>query len=56
MQDFNTFDYDITIEQLKEAQKTVKDISVIINGEYYHLLEKTPIDRYPSHHIVYDRR
>ena len=39
MQDFESYQYNITLEQLKQAQKVVKDITVIINGEYYTLTE-----------------
>ena len=40
MQDFTTYNYNITIDQLKEAQKLVKHITVIINGEYYDLIDE----------------
>ena len=40
MQDFTTYQYDITLEQLKEAQNIVDDITVIINGEYYTLAKE----------------
>lgn len=40
MQDFTTYNYNITIDQLKEAQKIVKNITVIINGEYYDLIDE----------------
>ena len=51
MQDFKTYQYNITIEQLKEAQKIIKDITVIINGEYYTLIEEAPKDSNITHHF-----
>ena len=51
MQDFTTYDYNITIEQLKQAQQIVKDITVIINGEYYTLIEPPESPRNITHHI-----
>lgn len=51
MQDFTTYDYNITIDQLKEAQKLVKHITVIINGEYYTLIDKEPENINITHHI-----
>ena len=41
MQDFTTYDYNITISQLEQAQKLIDNITVIINGEYYTLTEET---------------
>lgn len=51
MQDFTTYNYNITIEQLKEAQKLVKDITIIINGEYYTLITEAPENEPLTHHI-----
>lgn len=51
MQDFTTYNYNITLEQLKEAQKLVKDITVIINGEYYTLIEEAPENVNITHHF-----
>lgn len=51
MQDFTTYNYNITLEQLKEAQKIVKDITVIINGEYYTLITEAPENEPLTHHI-----
>ena len=55
MQDFTTYNYNITIEQLKEAQKIVKNITVIINGEYYTLIEEAPKDSNITHHFQVKR-
>ena len=38
MQDFNNYDYKITIDQLKAISDIVNNITVIINGEYYDLI------------------
>ena len=51
MQDFTTYNYDITIEQLKKAFKIVPNISVIINGEYYTLIEEPKKQPTLTHHI-----
>lgn len=51
MQDFTTYNYNITIEQLKEAQKIVRNITVIINGEYYTLITEAPENEPLTHHI-----
>lgn len=51
MQDFTTYNYNITIEQLKEAQKIVRNITVIINGEYYTLIDKEPENVNITHHF-----
>lgn len=51
MQDFTTYNYNITIDQLKEAQKFVKDITVIINGEYYTLITEAPENEPLTHNI-----
>lgn len=52
MQDFTTYDYTITIEQLKKAFEIVRDISVIINGEYYTLIEEPTNGEPLTHNIV----
>lgn len=53
MQDFTTYNYNITIEQLKQAQKLVKtDITVIINGEYYTLIKEPETLETLTHHII----
>lgn len=35
MQDFKTYDYTLTIEDLKKALEDGQHITAIINGEYY---------------------
>lgn len=35
MQDFARFDFVITIPELIEANRTCKNVMVMINGEYY---------------------
>ena len=52
MQDFTTYKYNITIEQLKKAFEIVKDISVIINGEYYTLIEEPETKQTVTHNLV----
>ena len=54
MQDFTHYNYDITIEQLKRAFEVVKDISVIINGEYYTLIEEPSEKRAERHRLIYN--
>ena len=51
MQDFTTYNYNITLEQLREAQKLVKDITIIINGEYYTLIAEAPENVNITHHF-----
>lgn len=51
MQDFTTYQYTITLKQLEDAQKIVKNITVIINGEYYTLIDKEPENVNMTHHI-----
>lgn len=42
MQDFGTYNYNLTIEDLKKAQKDWNGpIVVIINGEYYNLVRES---------------
>ena len=52
MQDFTTYNYYITMEQLKQAQTIVKDITVIINGEYYTLIAEPPKSANLTHNLV----
>lgn len=54
MQDFTHYNYNITIEQLKKAFEIVHDISVIINGEYYTLIEEPTNNREVWHRLVYN--
>lgn len=51
MQDFTTYNYDITISQLEQAQKIVDNITIIINGEYYTLIEEPKKQPILTHHI-----
>ena len=45
MQDFIRYDYNITIKQLENTQKTVDNIIVIINGEYYSLIQEANTEK-----------
>ena len=56
MQDFTTYNYNITIDQLKDALQVVnKEITVIINGEYYHLIDDVPQGVNITHHLQTNR-
>ena len=44
MQDFTTYNYRITINDLLRAQYAQQNINVIINGEYYELKKSKYID------------
>ena len=56
MQDFTTYDYNITIEQLKKAMELVdSEILVEINHEYYTLIEEAKKDIPVTHHINFNR-
>ena len=54
MQDFTTYRYEITLEQLEKAFDIVKDISVIINGEYYTLIQEPKTKQTLTHNLVYE--
>lgn len=51
MQDFTTYQYTITLKQLEDAQKIVKNITVIINGEYYDLIDEPKEKKNTTHHF-----
>lgn len=51
MQDFTTYNYNITIEQLEKSFNLVGDISVIINGEYYTLIKEAPKGETTTHNL-----
>ena len=53
MQDFTTYNYNITIEQLEKAFVLVDNISVIINGEHYTLIKEAPKDETITHNLIY---
>ena len=41
VQDFSTYNYNLTIDRLKEIQKEYDGpITIIINGEYYNLTKE----------------
>ena len=44
MQDFKQYDYTLTLDQLKKIYEENKDIIIIINGEYYELIERKQVN------------